>query len=215
VGSAIHADGTRLHALYEQTPLPPEVFRSVFRASMARGLELHSGLCTILLSDKRMLALLSDPDLAGDLTEEERGFVERYVPWTRLLKEGGTSHRGREVRLPDFALSERRSLVLKRGQSTKRGDIFIGPTTPEHKWEAAVRHALEEGCWVVQEFLDAPPFYYQHGQDGYTLQTLVFATFAVDGAYAGSWLRMCPTGVKGPINRSYGADIGLSLEVAE
>jgi len=215
VGSAIHAEGVRLHALYDQTPLPPEVYRSVFRASMARGVEFLSGLGTILLSDKRMLAILSDPERSPALTVGERQFVERYVPWTRVLAEASTGYRGREVRLPELALSARDALVLKRGQSTKQADIFIGPATKAHAWEAAVRHALAEGCWIVQEFLGAEPLYYQYGLDGYTLQNVVFASFAVGGAYAGNWLRIMPTEAKGPINRSHGADIGLCLETRD
>ena len=214
-GSMVRARGLRLHAVYEQTPFPPEVFRALFRCAMAKGVELYSGLCTMLLSDKRTLALLSGCDGPDVFSGEERDFIEHHVPATRLLREGSTVFRGQRVDLPGFVVGAKDSLVLKRGQSTKRNDVLIGRCASTHGWGVAVDHALQEGNWIVQDYLECPPFYYQAGLEGYTLHNLVFATFVVGGRHAGSWLRMMPTETKGPINRSYGADIGLSLEIDE
>jgi hypothetical protein len=75
--------------------------------------DLVMGFGAELAGSKGALALLSDPVNARSFTGQERALVDRYVPWTRVLRPGSTIWRGREMDLPDLAIRARSDLVLK------------------------------------------------------------------------------------------------------
>ncbi|URM92156.1 hypothetical protein LUW75_21815 [Streptomyces sp. MRC013] len=103
---------------------------------------LHSKLTMGLLSEGRPW-----------MTAGERGFVERYLPWTRILSERKTDREGRQVDLLPFVLDNRDLLVLKAGLGECGNEVVIGREVDRAAWESAVGEAVAGGTSVVQDFV--------------------------------------------------------------
>ena len=213
--SRITARGRRVHGLYELTPLPPDVYSKVCRASLGGQVLFFSGLATAVLSDKRNLAVLSSPEHRSVFTASEQEVIDRHVPWTRLAIDSTVNFEGSEAPLREIVTARRDSFLLKRGQSTKRNDIFVGAYSTEEVWRAALQNAFAEGCWIVQERVVNPPLNYQSGTVGSGLHEMIYGCFAIGGRYAGTWLRIEISGKTGIINASRGAEESFLLEVDE
>ncbi|MFD6186480.1 hypothetical protein [Streptomyces goshikiensis] len=104
---------------------------------------LHSKLTMGLLSEGR-------PWMTG----AERGLVERYLPWTRILTERKTDREGRQVDLLPFVLGNRELLVLKAGLGESGKQVVIGREVDQAGWESAVGAAVAGGTSVVQAFVE-------------------------------------------------------------
>ncbi|MFJ7413260.1 hypothetical protein ACIQWZ_20940 [Streptomyces sp. NPDC098077] len=103
---------------------------------------LHSKLTMGLLSEGRPW-----------MTEGDRGLVERYLPWTRILSERRTDREGRQVDLLPFVLKNRERLVLKAALGESGQQVVIGREAEQAAWESAVAEAVEGRTSVVQEFV--------------------------------------------------------------
>jgi uncharacterized circularly permuted ATP-grasp superfamily protein len=103
-----------------------------------------------LSEDKALFALVTDEAFAELLTAEERGFVERHVPWTRKLEERRTVRGGRAIELVPCVLAERERLVLKPTHAYGGREVLIGAETDARAWAEAVQRGLG-GPFVVQE----------------------------------------------------------------
>lgn len=99
---------------------------------------------------KAIFAVLTDDELQGLFTEEERAAIAAHVPWTRRVQEGYTSRRGERVDLPEFIRESRDGLVMKPNDEYGGKGVFIGPELSDAEWEAALAQALESS-YVVQE----------------------------------------------------------------
>ena len=108
-----------------------------------------------LSEDKAFFAVLTDEAFGSLMSEDERQFVARAVPWTRKVEERRTVKDGRAVDLVPFVLAERERLVLKPAHAYGGRSVFVGDETPAMEWEAAVRAALGSP-WVVQERVVIP-----------------------------------------------------------
>ncbi|MFD3555328.1 hypothetical protein ACFWWA_25000 [Streptomyces goshikiensis] len=104
---------------------------------------LHSKLTMGLLSEGR-------PWMTG----AERGLVERYLPWTRILTERKTDRQGRQVDLLPFVLGNRELLVLKAGLGESGKQVVIGREADQAGWESAVGAAVADGTSVVQALVE-------------------------------------------------------------
>src|SRR5215510_8244696 len=91
-----------------------------------------------MLMKKALLALLYDPQYEKLFPDHEREALRRRIPWTRVLREGFTTYRGRRVDLIDFVLRRREILVLKpNGDYGGRG-VVLGWEVGDDDWKRAV-----------------------------------------------------------------------------
>ena len=104
-----------------------------------------------LIHKKALFAVLTDERHAGLFTDEEREAVARHVPWTRVVRDCKTTRGGTEIDLPDFIKRGRDRLVLKPNDDYGGHGIYIGWSTDEAGWAEALRHALADGDYIVQE----------------------------------------------------------------
>ena len=202
----------RVHALTELYlgMVPPHVI-NVFKAG---NLRLVNGPITNLLSSKLNLALLSDYDTTGVFTGEEKRIIDRYVPWTRKMTPGDTTHEGEKVNLMDFIRSNRERLVLKPSVGYGGKGVWIGKNTPAEEWEQLAKTGVEEGNWAVQEFTPPSLGLYQAGEEGCTPQDIVWGFFVFGSRYSGAWARVMPRdNSKGVINCHQGATVSIIFEV--
>ena len=102
------------------------------------------------LHKKAIFAVLTDDDLQGLFSDEERSAIARHVPWTRRVTEGRTRRHGGEIDLPAYVRGHRASLVMKPNDEYGGKGVFIGAEMSETEWEAALAEALRSS-YVVQE----------------------------------------------------------------
>ncbi len=104
-----------------------------------------------LVHKKAIFAVLTDERHAQLFTGEEREAIRAHVPWTRKVRAEKTDHFGEEVDLLEFIMSNRDSLVLKPNDDYGGHGIHIGWNTDEIAWSEAMRGALSNGDYLVQE----------------------------------------------------------------
>jgi hypothetical protein len=131
---------------------------------------------------KAIFAVLTDDDVQGLLTGEERAAIRAHVPWTRRVQEARTSHGGREIDLPTFILERRESLVMKPNDEYGGKGVFIGWEMTDADWAEALEEALGSS-FVVQERVHVERQEFPvltPGERGSGGAALRFADFVVD-----------------------------------
>ncbi|HET7462507.1 MAG TPA: hypothetical protein VFJ82_14735 [Longimicrobium sp.] len=211
--SGLSLQGHRVHAVIDHQNGQGDL-RHVFRAFKIGQANLFGGPVGDVLSDKRNLAVLSEHAGSSEFTAAERGLIERHLPWTRRVVPGATAFRGRGFHIPDDLPGARASLVLKKASSLGGQFVEIGPFLDDGAWRRAVARAVEEGDWVVQEYLPTVPYAFQGPAGGAVRHELVWGLFVFGAHYGGAYLRMRAAGHGGGVvNAGRGAEVGAILEV--
>ncbi len=104
-----------------------------------------------MIHKKALFSVLTDPRYAGLFTEEEREAVSRHVPWTRKVRAGQTEKGGQNIDLLEYVSQNSGSLVLKPNDDYGGHGIYIGWNNDQIAWEEALRAALVDGDYLVQE----------------------------------------------------------------
>ncbi|HEV3469445.1 MAG TPA: hypothetical protein VG148_09015 [Pyrinomonadaceae bacterium] len=104
-----------------------------------------------LIHKKALFAVLTNERWARLFTAAEREAVARHVPWTRKVRQGRTQKDGREIDLVEFVAEHRERLVLKPNDDYGGHGIYIGWNNDQIGWEEAIRAALANGDYLVQE----------------------------------------------------------------
>ena len=108
-----------------------------------------------LLHKKMSLALLSDDRYAALYTPAQRGAIATHIPWTRRMREGHTTYRGRTVDLVDLVTAKRDRFVLKPNDEYGGKGVILGWTVDQHEWEQTILAGLT-ASYVVQERVPVP-----------------------------------------------------------
>jgi len=214
VGSALHRRGVRIHNLIEQHIDSTESI--AFMAQKAGELNLFNGPISIILGDKRNLALLSEnAEDERRFDAGERALLAELLPWTRRVRETETGYRGQTVVLPDFLLAEQPRMVLKKARSQGGEGVVLGRGVGREEWAARVAAAVEGGDWVVQEKVDSISYLYQAGEHGCYPHDVIWGPFIFGSTYAGTILRMQAKELGGIVNLTQGATEGMIFEISE
>jgi uncharacterized circularly permuted ATP-grasp superfamily protein len=150
-----------------------------------------------LSEDKAFFALLTDEAFHHLLSEDERQFVARVVPWTRRMEERTTECQGRTVDLVPHVIAERKGLVLKPAHGYGGQSVLVGDETAPDVWEQAAVRALTEP-WVVQERVAIPeePFpVFTDGRLAFEPRKVNVNPFYAGGADVGAVTRMSRSSV--------------------
>ena len=184
----LRVGGRRFHAVIEQNDAvnPPDLYR----AFKSGELMLMTGPASLILGDKRNLALLFADADSPRFNAAERALIEAHVPWTRLLCPGAAVWRGREVDLVRTVRAGRAELVLKKGLSVGGREVVVGPAVDDAAWQAAVYAALAEGGWIVQDLVDLLPYVFQTGEAGWAPHRVIWGMFVFGDEPAGMLVRM-------------------------
>ncbi len=97
----------------------------------------------VLLFNKGLFALLSDPTFPLPLTPIERLVIRRHVPWTRLLVDGRTDVDGETVDLLAYAIANQDSLVIKPTNDYGGRGVILGWECDQAAWHAALTAGLQ------------------------------------------------------------------------
>lgn len=115
---------------------------------------VNSFWCKILYK-KASLAVLSDEQNVDLYSAEERKAIDQHIPWTRMVAERKTLHRGTLVDLIPFIQKRKDHFVLKPNDDYGGRGIVLGWEASQSVWEAAIKTALESPT-IVQERIVLP-----------------------------------------------------------
>ena len=104
-----------------------------------------------MIHKKALFAVLTDPRHAGLFSAAEQEAIRLHIPWTRKVREGRTEKGGASVDLIDYITQNSGSLVLKPNDDYGGHGIYIGWNNDQLAWEEALRAALADGDYLVQE----------------------------------------------------------------
>jgi hypothetical protein len=202
-----------VHALLEFHDGDGEI-KIPFRYFKMERLNLVSGPIGALLSDKRMVALVSAGAESDEFTGAERELIRRHIPWTRRVEPARTRYRGGAIRLPDDLVARREEFVLKKACSIGGRFVHVGKFRTDAEWSDVIARALHDRDWVVQEYLETVPYCFQSGAAGAGRHDMVWGLFVFGDHYGGAFLRMQPSGSgSGLVNTHQGAEVGVLLDL--
>ncbi|MGI8329152.1 hypothetical protein ACRYCC_04250 [Actinomadura scrupuli] len=121
------------------------------RTAVRAGWRLLPSQTSGMLANKKVLAWVSEG--RPWMTETERDLADRYLPWTREVRDTKTTWRGRVRALPELLLAHPENFVLKKSIGMMGLEVLLGPDTGERRWADAVEDALASGDWIVQEYI--------------------------------------------------------------
>ncbi|MFL5538399.1 MAG: hypothetical protein ACJ8J0_05375 [Longimicrobiaceae bacterium] len=212
-GGWLTVRGHRVHALAEFHDGTGDI-KLAFRYFKMGRLNLFSGPIGALMSDKRNLALVSEQEGSDEFTAAEREVIRRHIPWTRQVRPVRTTWRGRPFRLPEDLVARREELVLKKAASIGGRFVHVGKFRTADEWAKVVERALQDRDWIVQEYLENVPYFFQRGASGAGRADMVWGLFVFGEHYGGAFLRMQPAGNgSGLVNTHQGAEVGVMVDL--
>lgn len=106
-----------------------------------------------VLSDKAILAVLSDDRFRSNFNAEQVELIARHIPWTRLVKSGVTTNlEGRRIDLIGYIRENKANLVLKPSNATRGEHVLVGRFTSPEMWERHIDLAARNP-FIVQEYV--------------------------------------------------------------
>ena len=124
---------------------------ALLEAYRARVICMVNSFRSKLIHKKAIFAVLTDERHAHLFTSAERAAIRAHVPWTRKVRACRTEHYDEEIDLLEFIAQRRDRLVLKPNDDYGGHGIYIGWNNDEIAWDEAIRHALANGDYLVQE----------------------------------------------------------------
>ncbi|BDC53048.1 hypothetical protein F183_A53630 [Bryobacterales bacterium F-183] len=107
-----------------------------------------------LAQKKAIFDLLTDETITASFPLAERKAIREFVPWTRVVRQAQTTHKGSPIDLLEFIRENRETLILKPNDDAAETPVYIGSKTDEAGWEKAIKLALRNP-YVVQEVTEA------------------------------------------------------------
>src|SRR5690606_7409568 len=128
-----------------------------------------------------------------------------FVPWTARLAPGQAVRDGHEIDVLSMVDAHRHRLVLKRGTGCSGRHVVVGAESSPAQWDDAVRSAVADDDWVVQDLVQSTPFALQHGTDSWAMHRVVWGTFVLGGRAGGTFGRASPSEAGCVVNAARGS----------
>jgi uncharacterized circularly permuted ATP-grasp superfamily protein len=133
--------------------------------------------------------------------------IDETIPWTRVLRDGRASYAEWIVDLLPFVSDNRERLVLKPASDYGGHGVSLGMETEQAVWDRLIEDHVEEGDFVVQEYVPVPEEMFPTVEDGHVqmrLKRFNINPFGIGGRYAGMITRISDQAV---INVSAGGGL--------
>jgi hypothetical protein len=196
-GDHASIDGKRIQVLMTQTPTLAAEDQAwaefPFLDLVERGGVIAvNGPDSSAVSNKIVLALVSEAADAGRLDADAAALVRSTLPWTRRIIASKVSYRAQEHWLPELLVSRKDHFVLKPGDGVASDGVRIGRNTSPSEWERAAATALEQGTWVVQEAVGGTPLWFVGEDDELIPHGVNIGIVLCGNEYVGAFLRLMP-----------------------
>ncbi len=209
-GNVLSRGGVPINIIYRRFAVSDLVADAAGTAAL-RAAVLDGNVCMVnplragLGDSKSILGLLSDERVASVLDDKQREFIAKHIPWTRVLKEGRTTHLGLAVDLLEYVSANREKFVIKPARDHGGRGVVIGREAESKAWYSAIEK-WKERTMVVQEYVPVPRDDYPvFSPDlGFEMKSVNHNFFVFDGEYAGGFARISGSSV---INVSAGGGL--------
>ncbi|HEX6279578.1 MAG TPA: hypothetical protein VFZ49_06120 [Pyrinomonadaceae bacterium] len=104
-----------------------------------------------LVHKKAIFAVLTNERYAHLFNEAEVAAIGDHIPWTRKFRAEETVNKGQEIDLVEWTRANSSKLVLKPNDDYGGHGIFIGWNSAQSEWDDAIKTALKDGDYLVQE----------------------------------------------------------------
>lgn len=155
-GEDLTFEGTKIDIVYkrllvneylpimEEQPDLLDAYRAgkVCMVNSFRGKLVHKKAIFAVLTNERRAHLFNDAELAA---------ITAHVPWTRKFYEDKTVNQGETIDLVEWTRSNSSKLVLKPNDDYGGHGIYIGWNSSQSEWDDAIKLALADGDYLVQE----------------------------------------------------------------
>jgi hypothetical protein len=128
-----------------------EQFPALLQAYRARAVCMVNSFRSKLIHKKAIFAVLTEARYAHLFSADERAAISAHVPWTRRVRAAKSDYFGKKIDLLEFVNLNRERMVLKPNDDYGGHGISIGWNTDEIRWDEALRTALVNGDYLVQE----------------------------------------------------------------
>ena len=187
-------------------PTGPALIDPVLQAAERGNVAIFSPMDAELYSSKGALALLSDESNRHLFSAEELATLDRFLPWTRMVRRGPvTVDGGKRVLLEDYALTERTELILK--PTLLHGGMGVVPgwqTEPE-EWRRLIDSAMDEQFVLQRRIHPFTETFPKLDGPGTEEWVVLWGAFLGARGYSGMLLRGTSKSDAGVLNMTTGA----------
>jgi hypothetical protein len=140
----------------EYLPIMNE-YPALLHAYQARSICMVNSFRSKLVHKKAIFAVLTNDRYASLFNDAELTAINAHVPWTRRFREESTTVRsadggvGSTVDLVEWTRANSGKLVLKPNDDYGGHGIVIGWNVGQSEWDDAIKAALDDGDYLVQE----------------------------------------------------------------
>jgi glutathionylspermidine synthase len=192
-GTHLTVRGEPVHLVYRRALLEDLPEGDLIAAARDRRAAVVNPFRARVANNKKLFALLQDPRFAHLVEERERRVIDETIPWTRVLRPGRTSYGDWVVDLLQFVSDNRERLVLKPASDYGGHGVSLGMETDQSRWDALIEEHVEDGDFVVQEYVPVPEEMFPTVEDGHVqmrLKRFNINPFGIGGRYAGMITRI-------------------------
>jgi glutathionylspermidine synthase len=192
-GSQLRVHGERVHLVYRRALLEDLPEGDLIAAARDRRAAVVNPFRARVANNKKLFALLQDARFAHLVEDRERRVIDETIPWTRVLRPGRTSYGEWVVDLLQFVSDNRERLVLKPASDYGGHGVSLGMETDQSQWDRLIEEHVEEGDFVVQEYVPVPEEMFPTVEDGHVqmrLKRFNINPFGIGGRYAGMITRI-------------------------
>jgi hypothetical protein len=104
-----------------------------------------------LVHKKAIFAVLTNERYAHLFDEAELEAIKAHIPWTRKFRDEQTENKAEKIDLVEWTRANPGKLVLKPNDDYGGHGIYIGWASTSEEWDAAIKVALDNGDYLVQE----------------------------------------------------------------
>lgn len=104
-----------------------------------------------LVHKKAIFAVLTNERYANLFNEAEHSVIKSHIPWTRKFRAEKTFNNNQKIDLVEWTRANSSKLVLKPNDDYGGHGIYIGWNSSEAAWDDAIKLALANGDYLVQE----------------------------------------------------------------
>jgi uncharacterized circularly permuted ATP-grasp superfamily protein len=155
-GEKLYFGGVAIDIVYkrllvnEYIPIMAQ-FPALLDAYRAGAICMVNSFRSKLVHKKAIFAVLTNERYAYLFDEAELEAIKAHIPWTRKFREEKTFYYDEEMELVDWTRQNAHKLVLKPNDDYGGHGIYIGWNSSEKEWEEAIKLALTDEDYLVQE----------------------------------------------------------------
>jgi circularly permuted ATPgrasp domain protein len=151
--NGVHVDLVYRRVLINDMIARPDECRALLDAYRHRSVCMANSLRCKIAHKKAFFAILTDDKYRHVFAARDLAAIAPHVPWTRVVRDGGTTRDGRTLDLAEHLRRNRERFVLKPNDEYGGTGVTLGWETDEGAWDDAIARALRESDrgWIAQE----------------------------------------------------------------